>query len=262
MALCEVNYFSNSLQKMTAANVVIPEGKKGPFPVMYLLHGLSDDYTGWQRRTSIERYVAELPLIVVMPDGGRSFYCDAIENPRGAYESAIVKDLIGFIDATFPTIATREGRVIAGLSMGGYGAMKLAVKYPDLFSACVSHSGSLTFGHFAMGREGDFDKEFRLVVGENPEGGDNDIFALVQRPRLAPLPAIRIDCGVDDFLIERNREMHRFLDDLGIPHEYAEYPGAHDWGYWDEHVQEAIAFFARVLDIKKKEPEPEPEPKP
>src|SRR5579862_5893949 len=168
MALCEIHFWSNSLTKMTAVNVIVPEGQKGPFPVFYLLHGLSDDYSAWCRRTSIERYVADLPLIVVMPDGGRGFYCDAIENPRQNYESAIVKDLIGFIDNTFPTVSKREGRVIGGLSMGGYGALKLAVKFPELFCATVSHSGALTFGHFPMGREDDFDKEFSLVVGENP----------------------------------------------------------------------------------------------
>ena len=253
MALCEIHYWSNSLTKMTAANVIVPEGIKGPFPVFYLLHGLSDDYSVWCRRTSIERYVADLPLIVVMPDGGRGFYCDGIENPRQACESAIVKDLIGFIDNTFPTIAKREGRVIGGLSMGGYGALKLAVKFPELFCATVSHSGAVTFSHYALNRDDDWDKEFGLIVGENPVGGPNDIFALIQKPRLAPLPAIRIDCGVDDFLIERNREMHAFLKDLGIPHEYEEYPGVHNWAYWDEHVQEAIAFFARALKIKKRE---------
>lgn len=253
MAVCEVHYFSSSLMKMTAANVIVPEGIKGPFPVMYLLHGLSDDYSAWCRRTSIERYADEWPLIVVMPDGGRGFYCDSLENPRGAYESAIVKDLIGFVDNTFPTIAKREGRVIAGLSMGGYGAMKLAVKFPDLFSACVSHSGALTFAHYPLSRDDDWDKEFRLIVGDEPAGGENDIFALLEKAKTAPLPAIRIDCGVDDFLIERNREMHGYLEGLGIPHEYAEYPGVHNWPYWDEHVQEAIAFFAGVIGLKKRE---------
>lgn len=239
---------------MTAANVILPDGQTGPFPVMYLLHGLSDDHTAWLRRSNIERYAADWPLIVVMPDGGRGFYCDSVENPRAAYESAIVKDLIGLVDSIFPTIPKREGRVIAGLSMGGYGAMKLAVKFPELFSACVSHSGALHFGHYPLSREDDWDKEFRLIVGEDPAGGENDIFALVEHPRTAPLPAIRIDCGVDDFLIDRNREMHAFLEGLGIAHDYAEYPGAHTWDYWDEHVQEAIAFFAGVLDIQKKEP--------
>src|SRR5688572_4392093 len=103
MAFCELHYFSKALSKHTAANVILPqvEEQQGPFPVWYLLHGLSDDHTGWMRRTSIERYVAHLPLIVVMSDGGRSFYCDAMQGY--AYETAIVEDLIGYIDSMFHT---------------------------------------------------------------------------------------------------------------------------------------------------------------
>src|SRR5579859_3914593 len=132
MAFCELKFFSKSLNKATAADVLLPEcDSSGPFAVMYLLHGLSDDHTIWQRRTSIERYVADLPLIVVMPDGGRGFYTDAQEG--AAYETAIVRDLVDYIDRMFPTMADRSGRCVGGLSMGGYGAIKLALKYPDLF---------------------------------------------------------------------------------------------------------------------------------
>src|SRR5579871_2790575 len=124
MAFCELHYFSPALQKQTAANILLPEGEEatGPFCVFYLLHGLSDDHTIWQRRTSIERYVAGLPLIVVMPDGGRGFYTDAQEGM--AYETAIVHDLVNYVDRMFPTKAERGGRCIGGLSMGGYGAIK------------------------------------------------------------------------------------------------------------------------------------------
>src|SRR5579859_7829669 len=132
MAFCELKFFSKSLNKATAADVLLPEcDSSGPFAVMYLLHGLSDDHTIWQRRTSIERYVQDLPLIVVMPDGGRGFYTDAKEGM--AWESSIVKDLVQFVDGRFQTKANRAGRCVGGLSMGGYGALKLALKYPDMF---------------------------------------------------------------------------------------------------------------------------------
>jgi len=102
MAFCELRYFSPALGRQTAANVILPEGDhRPPYAVLYLLHGLSDDYTIWHRRTSIERYVAEYPLMVVMPDGGRGFYCDA--KVGDAWETAILTDLIGFVDRTFPT---------------------------------------------------------------------------------------------------------------------------------------------------------------
>jgi len=253
MAFCELKYFSRSLGKAMAANIILPENNMaGPYPVFYLLHGLSDDHTIWARRTSIERYVQDLPLIVVMPDGGRSFYCDMAEG--GAYESSIVKDLIGFVDATFHTRHNREGRVLGGLSMGGYGAAKLALKFPDLFCAAVSHSGALAFGHYPPESEKDPKRrsEWERVLGKNPVGSDNDLFALASKVPADKRPALRIDCGKDDFLIEHNRTYHKHLDTLGFKHEYAEYPGAHTWAYWDTHVQEAIAFHAKILKIAAK----------
>src|ERR1700761_4673422 len=111
MAFCEFRYKSAALDKQVAANVILPQGKgDGPFPVFYLLHGLSDDHTMWSRRTSLERYADAYPLIVVMPDGGRSFYCDSAHG--FAYETAIVSDLVGIVDQMFRTKRGREGRAI------------------------------------------------------------------------------------------------------------------------------------------------------
>ena len=250
MAFCELHYFSKSLGMATSANVIVPESVlDGPFATFYLLHGLSDDHTIWERRTSIERYVAGLPLMVVMPNGGRGFYCDA--KVGFAYESAIVKDLIPYVDSVFRTKGTRESRCIGGLSMGGYGAAKLALKFPDLFCSAVSHSGAVAYGHKAMSSDpaDPWAAEMRRILGDSPAGGPGDIFALAERLRPENRPALRVDCGVDDFLIEDNRALHAHLEQIGYPHEYAEYPGAHEWGYWDLHVQEAIAFHARNVGI-------------
>src|SRR5271170_2925023 len=147
MAFATINYHSRALQKASSFNIVFPDDPRisRPWSVFYLLHGLSDDHTIWSRRTSIERYVEGLPLIVVMPDGGRGFYCDAVEG--FAYETAIVRDLSNYIDATFHTKAERKGRCIGGLSMGGYGAVKLALQYPNLFVSANSHSGAMGYGH-------------------------------------------------------------------------------------------------------------------
>jgi putative tributyrin esterase len=254
MAVCDLRLSQdNVLQKMTSATVILPEGKaRGPFPVFYLLHGLSDDHTAWLRRSNVERYVERWPMIVVMPNGERSFYTDAITNPRAAFETFITRDLVGTIDRLFQTIPTRAGRVIGGLSMGGYGALKLALKHPDLFRSAVSHSGAVGFATNAFGRARDeaWKAEWTAVFGEHPRGGSEDLYAIVERADRATLPALRIDCGVDDFLIEDNRAFHAHLTQLGIAHEYAEYPGAHDWDYWDEHIQESIAFFGRELGIE------------
>ena len=139
MAFCEMHFFGASIGKQSSMCVIVPEGE-GPFPVLYLLHGLSDDHTIWHRRTSIERYVDGRRLIVVMPDGHRSFYCND-ERPGGlAYEDHITQDVVGFVDRTFKTIPHRGARAIAGLSMGGYGAIVLSLRHPNLFSAASSHS--------------------------------------------------------------------------------------------------------------------------
>ncbi len=251
MAFCELKYFSPALGKAMAADIILPEGDlKGPFATFYLLHGFSDDHTIWQRRTSIERYVQDLPLIVVMPDGGRSFYCDAKEGLP--WETSIVRDLVNYVDKMFHTKATRASRCIGGLSMGGYGAVKLALKHPDLFCSAVSHSGAVCFAHRPFTADNAWSKEMARIVGADPVGGPDDIFALAEKLTPEQRPALRIDCGTGDFLIEDNRACHAFLDQIGYPHEYAEFPGGHDWPYWDIHVQEAIAFHARNMKLKRK----------
>ena len=243
MAFCELHFFSRALGKQTAANVIVPQdAAAGRFPVFYLLHGLSDDHTAWIRRTSLERYLDGLQLIVVMPDGGRGFYTDAAEG--FAYESAIVQDLVPFIDATFYTRAERSGRCIGGLSMGGYGALKLALKFPELFCSATSHSGALTKGHVRREQE---TPELDRIFGPDARGGPNDLFALAEKIDRAKLPAMRIDCGTEDSLLDRSRAFHAHLEQLGIKHEYAEYAGGHDWRYWDARIIEALAFHRRHL---------------
>jgi S-formylglutathione hydrolase FrmB len=251
MAFVDLHYFSNALGKQTSAYVLLPEVGTGPYATLYLLHGLSDDHTIWLRRTSIERYVADLPVIVVMPDGGRGFYCDAQEGY--AFETAIGIELVDRIERTFPAKAEREARCLAGLSMGGYGAFKLALSHPDRFAAAVSLSGALAFAH----RDADWvdprTREFARIVGETPSGGPNDLFTLVEKVKKAKnLPALRFDCGVDDFLLDDNRSFRDHLEARKIRHEYAEHAGAHNWEYWDAHIQEALEFFTRVGPLKAK----------
>jgi S-formylglutathione hydrolase FrmB len=250
MAFCELHYFSDALGKQTAAHVILPQGNhRGPYPVFYLLHGLSDDHTMWARRTCIERYVQDLALIVVMPDGGRGFYCDAVEGFN--YQTAIARDLVEYIDTVFPTKADRTGRCIGGLSMGGYGAVKLALQYPHLFASANSHSGALTYGHGWMSTEA----QTKRILGANTTGGGpNDLYLLAEAAQRETLPRLRIDCGTEDFLIEENRTFHSYLQKLGVPHEYQEFPGAHDWAYWDTHIQDAIAFHVKNLGVEQANP--------
>lgn len=238
MALCELRYYSAALEKMTAATLILPEGRSGPFPTLYLLHGLSDDHTGWIRNTSLERYAAAYPFIIVMPDGGRGYYTDA---PGGdAYETAIVRDLVSYIDHTFQTDARRGARAIGGLSMGGYGALKLGLGHPDLFGSVTSHSCSraVVWTHDPDPPE----EKFLRVFGPDPQGTAADLFALTERIDHATLPALSLDCGVDDELLAVNRRLHAHLAALHIPHLYREYRGGHAWQYWDRRIQEALEF--------------------
>ncbi len=246
----ELRYFSNALQMATAANVILPSPEvNGPYHVMFLLHGLSDDHTIWSRRTSIERYVEGLPLIVVMPDGGRGWYCDAFQG--FAYETAIAVELPKIIEGYF---STKLPWCVTGLSMGGYGAAKLALKYPARFQSGHSHSGALLFGHLtpevasdSNTSRRDVQPEFQRILGESPLGGPNDLCGIAERLPAGSRPALRIDCGTEDFLLEDNRAFIKQLNSFGFEHEYQEFPGSHEWGYWDCHVQDAIAFHRKNL---------------
>jgi putative tributyrin esterase len=244
MSLHEVRYFSQALQKSTGTFVIHPDKSvPGPYHCMLLLHGLSDDYSIWQRRTSIERYVADKPIIVVMPDGGRGFYVDALQGYK--YLEAIAYELPELLRHWF----TIEGKwCTAGLSMGGYGALRVALERPELFVSTVSHSGATIIGRYYPTMDPQWDdtrdeaflKEFLPIFGSVSPGGKDDLVSLAQKAK--PLPAIRFDCGTEDFLIESNRTLDKELTEIGIPHEYEEFRGDHNWEYWDEHIQEAIAF--------------------
>jgi putative tributyrin esterase len=255
MAFATINYFSRSLQKASSFNIVFPDNPplKRPWAMFYLLHGLSDDHTIWMRRTSIERYVQGWPLVVVMPDGGRGFYTNAEEGM--AYEDDLMKDVLGLVERTFPVKKERDGRAIGGLSMGGYGAVKLGLKHHETFGSVNSHSGAVGMLRQESMKNRPLTPEFMRIFGEDPQGGDEDPFALVERIDHGRIPPMRIDCGVDDVLLDQNRSFHKHLESLRIMHEYQEFPGGHNWAYWDEHVQEAIAFHAKNLGLKQNEQE-------
>jgi putative tributyrin esterase len=248
MSFCQLHWFSQVLGKQLATWVLLPDGAKPPFATFYLLHGLSDDHTIWLRRTRIESYASGLPLIIVMPDGGRGFYTDANDGPKWATHMAM--ELPAIIERTFPAKTTRNGRCVGGLSMGGYGAIRLALGYPDRYFSVNSHSGALLAGSPQKAYQDN--PERALIFGKSPKGSEHDLVFLAARAKKAgQLPKIRIDCGTEDFLVQDNRKFHAALSDMKIDHEYEEYPGAHNWDYWDVHVREALAFHAKAMKLKK-----------
>ncbi len=264
MPWAQIHWRSDVLQKQTAMQVLLPRVGPPPYPVFYLLHGLSDDSTVWLRQSRIEWYVRELPLIVVMPDGYRGFYTNNEAGP--AYARHFGEEMVGFVDRNFRTRAERAGRAIGGLSMGGYGALRLALGYPDKFCSANSHSGALgrTNVDFSAAAEKagqhrdktpEFLAELRRVFGENPLGTGHDILQLARAAKKRGLlPELMLDCGRKDYLLEDSRGFHRALEKAKIPHQYAEHAGAHDWDYWDRHIQTALEFHTRNLGIEKLAP--------
>ena len=234
MPLARLQYFSDALGKQTAVNLILPEASAdAPFTPWLLLHGLSDDETAWARRTSLERYVEGTNVLVAMPDGGRGFYVDA---PEGfAFFTALADELPSMLARYFPL---RDEWAVGGLSMGGYGAVRFGLGRPERFRSVHAHSAALGFGHAPRYAES---PEFaRLQAGDK-----DDLFALAGAS--ADRPALRIDCGTEDFLLDDNRAFHAHLDALGFAHEYEEFPGGHDWTYWDHHVREQFAFHRKNL---------------
>jgi putative tributyrin esterase len=226
---------------MAACYVVLPEAASAPLPVVYMLHGLSDDHTAWQRRTSIERFADGIGLMVVMLDGARSFYVDAA-NGAGNYEKHVL-ETGDFIDRHFRTAGGPRGRAIGGLSMGGYGALKLGLKYPERFASVAAHSSAVDM--VRLRRDNTNWPELPAIYGAQVAAGE-DCFRLAARP--GPKPALRIDCGTEDSLLDDNRRFHARLTELRVPHDYLEFPGGHDWAYWDRHIEAALRFHREVFD--------------
>ena len=238
MAVCTMNFWGEALQKQCSMNIILPESPKlkKPYCLLLLLHGMSDDHTIWLRRTSIDRYVVDLPLVVVMPNGDRSGYCDAEDGP--AYEQHIMKDALGFAEKYLPVRKNRNSRAISGLSMGGYGSMKLGLKYPSVFVSIAAHSSG--YGYV--------DPKRRRTRGGAPRGRRDDVFAIAEKLDPEKAPAIRFDCGKQDFCFPGSRAFHKHLAKLGFTHTYREYPGAHRWDYWDEHIQQSLKFHMKHLE--------------
>jgi len=258
MAFLDVHCFSDALglsvsfyvllPQKTARQIGMPGGEqRAQYPTLYLLHGLSDDHTIWMRRTSIERYAAAKNLAVVMPAVGRSFYQDMASGAR--YWTFLSEELPALCRQWFPLSAKREDNFVAGLSMGGYGALRLGLAKPEKFAAAASLSGALDLAR-RLREAGKPDSrinraEWTGIFGPElkGEGTDVDLMFLAQQVAgsNAARPSLFLSCGTEDSLIGENRAFHQHLDGLHLEHAYQEGAGAHDWAYWDDQIQ-------RVLD--------------
>ncbi|WNR46331.1 alpha/beta hydrolase [Paenibacillus roseipurpureus] len=249
MAFMTCNFYSESLGVSASMNVIVPQATRsqigldsqqygGKHPTLFLLHGLSDDHSIWMRRTSIERYASQLGIAVVMPAVNRSFYADMAYGPK--YWEFISEELPALARSFFPLASERELNYVAGLSMGGYGAMKLALTHPERFAAAASLSGAVDI----VTRATTFPADFQLIYGDvtTVKGGSNDLFhlanQLVASEKKAPM--LYQCCGTEDFLYEDNLRFRDYCRALELPLTYEEEPGEHEWGYWDLKIQRVL----------------------
>jgi putative tributyrin esterase len=241
---------------------IVPEGYDAPanrskrYPVVYLLHGLTGHFDNWTDKSKLARHALKYQYIFVMPEGDNGWYTDSPTAPNDKYESYIVQELLPEIDAKYRTLASREGRVVAGLSMGGYGSLKFGLKYPEKFALVGSFSGALGAASWSAASLGNSWKaltdSITSVYGadDSPTRRENDIYKLVREltaEKQKTLPYIYLDCGTEDFLIGQNRDFAALLLEKKIPHEFRQLPGKHDWPYWDSQVQEFLELAAEKV---------------
>jgi S-formylglutathione hydrolase FrmB len=231
------------------------ENREKRFPVLYLLHGITGQSSNWLEKTRVALYATHYDLFIVMVEGGNGWYTDSATVPADKYESYILRELIPDVEKRFRVSTQREGRAIAGLSMGGYGAIKFGLKHAEMFALAGSMSG-------AFGTASWTEKELKdpglirdsilqtFGPADSPTRAANDVFKLareVSAKKIAPLPYFYFDCGTEDFLFSDNRDLARLFVELKIPHEYRQLPGNHTWTYWDAQVQEILRLAAERL---------------
>ena len=250
--LIEATFHSTSLEREVRYRILLPEGyehSNARYPVLYLLHGLYGSYKNWSSLTSIVQDSERYNLIIVMPDAGNSWYVNSVSEPRDRYEDFIVRDLISEVDAHYRTMASREARGVAGLSMGGYGSIKFGLKYPTLFSFAASMSGALNAPDDLDSRNPEFRAGLVKVFGPdgNPAREENDVFVLAAAADPARMPYFYLDCGESDSFLSTNRAFVALLQSRKFPYEYHEFPGAHEWKYWDHRLPYLLKLAAKHL---------------
>lgn len=241
MALLTCGFHSRVLGVDTAMTVILPSrpvGGAAP-PLLHLLHGAGDDHTAWVRRTSIERYAEEAGIAVVMPDGGHGYWTDQVRGPR--WWTFVADELPAVVEDLFRLDPPRERTFVAGLSRGGYGALKLGLRRPDRFAAAAGLSAKIDIANE------DWSEPWRQdVFGDAARArreGD-DLLALAERIDPAACPRLLLSCGTEDVLLDEGRRLRDLAVRRELPVEWSEGPGAHEWSVWDRDVQ---ALLPRLL---------------
>ena len=263
MALMECSFFSESLGMCVTANVIVPQRTLGQIgltgrgsaegcPVLYLLHGMSDDHSIWERRTRIECYAAQYGIAVVMPNAHRSYYNNMPSGLR--YWDYISNELPAIIGSIFKFSTKKEDTFVAGLSMGGFGAIKYALACPEKIAAAAFFSSAVRPAHLLSCIK-DRQSEFEAIFGDLSKipNSVNDLYFMAEKAKKenTPLPALFMACGTEDFLYNENCLFKKHLEDLEIPFEYREGPGTHEWGFWDARIKDFLEWTDQKGLLKK-----------
>lgn len=251
MAFIQCNLRSFSLEMETAVNLILPQDRLreqgGPGKTLFLLHGLAGNASVWSRFTSVERYALDHNVAVVIPEVNRSFYTDMVYG--GDYYTYVSKELPELCRSLFRLSLRREDTYIAGLSMGGYGALKIGLRNPAQFAGCASFSGVLDIRDRVLAEDLDETMAREMVAILGPDRRvkpEDDLFAitreLAELPR-AMQPRIFTTCGQSDFLHDHNLRYRALAESLGLDFRYEEWPGAHTWDFWDRSIQLMMEYF-------------------
>ena len=242
---------SEAMNKEIPAIVVLPDSYETgdrQYPTIYLLHGFGGNYRTWADiKPDLSEIASKNEVIFVLPDGATSWYWDSPVNENLKYETFTAKELVEFVDKNFRTVKSPKGRAITGLSMGGQGALFLAINHPDTFGAAGSTSGGVDIRPFP--------KEWNMAknLGEYKDNKARwDEFAVIEKvDSLKPGQlALIIDCGTEDFFHKVNENLHNKLLELKIPHDYIARPGVHNGDYWKNSIDYQILFFKKFFDKK------------
>ncbi len=254
MAFINIDFKSAVLGMDMSVNVILParkiKNKKSiskKYPVLWLLHGLSDDHSTWSRKTSIERYVEERELAVVMPTGHRSFYND-VQDGGPAYQKYISEELPEIMRSFFPLSGSREDNFIAGLSMGGYGAFRTAMAHPECYAAAASLSGAMDIvRRYSDKANPGIMQALHQVLGKSLSHTmrkEVDLFLLSRKLVKGKYKDMFFyqGCGTEDYLYDDNIRFCKHAIKIKLNHTYVEGPGGHEWRYWDEMIQKVIKW--------------------
>ena len=241
MALLRVEYASKALEMNTSFQVFLPdEGDLKDVKVVYLLHGLTDNCTGWTRYSSCERYARERGVALVIPEVQRSFYIDGVYGLN--YFTYVSEELPAVCHRMFGLSLEREKSYVMGLSMGGYGALKCALTHPERYAGCGSFSGVTDLAGFMNTPAIPLrSREFTALLGErHVVGPENDLFALAKKAE--DVPSVYLSCGEQDRHYGMNNAFADLLTELGVPHRYDHREGDHCWAFWDRSIQDCFDY--------------------